>query len=169
MNRGLIIALALSIAANMLLGGFIAGKIAGGPGHDARHGGEGRHGGHHDFDDLTPTARDALRRAFEERRARNAGEHRAMEELKRELVAVISAEKFDRAAATAVVEKFGAADTSFRADMASIMIDAADGLSLEDRRALARHLERKMARGDRMRRRRGEARDGAPPETPPSP
>ncbi len=159
-NRGLIIALGVSLAANVFLGGFLAGKIAGG-GRD--HGPphfERRHG---DLDDVSPAARDALRRAFSEHRNDNAEVWREMRELHRELIDVITAETFDRAAAEAIAAKFEALDASFRSDMARIMIEAADGLSLEDRKALARHLEKRLKRGGS----RGDKPEGSPAGPPP--
>lgn len=162
MNKGLVIALALSLGANVFLGGYVAGKLAGGgyglDGHERR--------GHRvDFDDVTPAARLALRRAFKEHRDENAGYRDAARALHDELVAVMAAETFDRAAADLIAEKFAALDVSFRGDMARIVIEAADGLPLADRRALARHLEKRMRRGDR-RGPMGGREDGPPPDGP---
>ncbi len=162
-NRGLTVALGLSLAANVFLGGFLAGKIAGQESGREPPRFERRHGGHGDHDDMSPAARDALHRAFQEHRDDNAEVWREMRELHRELIDVITAETFDRAAAETVAAKFEALDASFRSDMARIMIEAAEGLSLEDRKTLARHLEKRLKRGGR----RDDKPEGTPAGPPP--
>jgi Spy/CpxP family protein refolding chaperone len=155
-NKGLVIALALSLGANVFLGGYVAGKFAGGDHARERHD-RGLHGPRGDFEDLTPAARAALRRAFKEHRAESGDDMAASRALHDEFIAVLTAETFDRAAADAIAARFAALDISFRGDMARIMIEAADELSLEDRKALARHLEK------RKRRVRGGPPEGGPP------
>ena len=164
MGRGIVIALALSLAANVFLGGFVAGRFAGGP-HDQEgpHAFMFRHGGPEEFSDLTPAARDSLKRAFVAHRAASKDEFREARELHEEFVNVLGAEIFDRAAAEALVAKFEASDTSGRARMARVIVEAAEGLSAEDRKSLAKHIEK---RGGHWKRHKGHP-DGPPPEGPP--
>jgi len=158
-NKGLVIALGLSLAANVFFGGFLVGRLVG----------VGHHGGprlferaaHGHFGDLTPAAREALRREFEERRESGADARREMRKAHQELTAALKAETFDRAAADRIADRLEAADRSFRSGMARLVIEAADGLAREDREALARHLDRRMRRDRAPKAPRGEA---PPPE-----
>lgn len=152
MGRGVIIALALSLAANVFLGGFLAGRIAGGPGfHHAHHGPEFRRHAMEEFADLPPAARESLKRAFIAHR-REAGDMRKEAlALHKEFVSVIGAETFDRPAAEAVIAKIEAVEQRGAAGMARLVVEAAAGLSPEDRRALAEHFDRRE-RGWRERR-----------------
>jgi uncharacterized membrane protein len=157
-GRGIAVALALSLAANVFLGGFVAGKIAGGPRfHHGPPGFDMKGAGHEEFADLPPAARESLKEAFLARRADGADMRREARALHEEFVAVLIAEPWDRAAADAVVAKFEAAEIAGRAGMARLLVEAADGLSAEDRKALAKHLEK---RGER----RGRGRGGPPPD-----
>lgn len=144
MGRGVSIALALSLAANVFLGGFVAGKLAGGHGgHDHMRPFSFRHGPSDGFNDLTPAARESLKRAFTARRAEGGDYFREARALHEEFVRVLSADVFDRAAADAIVAKFDAAERTGRNGMAKLIVDAAEGLSAEDRKSLARHLDRR--------------------------
>ena len=157
MNRGIIIALAFSLAANVFLGGFVAGKIAGGP-HDHRR------DRHHAFAELTPAARESLKRAFVEHRSDRAEARREADMLQRQLVETLGAETFDRTAADEIVAKFATLELRSRSDMARLVVEAADGLELDDRKALAKHLERRgFDRGKHRKGSRPGAKDGAPP------
>lgn len=164
MGRGIVIALALSLAANVFLGGFVAGRLAGGPhDHDGPHVFMFRHGGLEAFSDLTPAARESLKRAFIEHRAASRGGFRETRKLHEEFVKVLGADVYDRAAADALVAKFEAAENSGRAGMARVLVEAAEGLSAEDRKSLAKHIEK---RGGHWKGHRGPG-DGPPPEGPP--
>jgi uncharacterized membrane protein len=158
-NKGLVIALGLSLAANVFFGGFLAGRLAGGGHH--RGAPFFDHGAHGEFGDLTPAAREALRREFEERRESGAEARREVRKAHKELIAALKAETFDRAAADKIADRMEAADASFRSGMARLVIEAAEGLSREDREALARHLDMR-ARRDR----RPKAERVAPPPGP---
>ncbi len=164
MGRGIVIALALSLAANVFIGGFVFGQMAGGPlDRGGLHGFAMRHGGPEGFSDLTPAARESLKRAFEARRAASKEEFRAVRALHEEFVKVLGAEVYDRAAAEALAAKFEAAESLGRAGIARIVIEAAEGLPAEDRKSLAAHIER---RGERWKGRR-DHRGGPPPEEAP--
>ena len=169
MGRGIVIALALSLAANVFLGGFVAGRLAGGPND---HGGPHvfmfrHHDGPEEFSDLTPAARESLKRAFIGQRAASREDFRETRKLHEEFVKVLGAEVYDRAAAEALVAKFEAAEISGQAGMARILVEAAEGLPAEDRKSLAKHIER---RGGHWKGRRGPEDgppDGPPPEEDP--
>lgn len=158
MGRGVIILLALSLAANVFLGGVVAGKMLGGPHFHHRFSGfdGGRHG---HFDDLSPAAREALKRAFVEHRRAQEGQRATMHDLHREFIAALSADAWDRAAAEAVAQKLEAVEPPERAAMARLIIDAADNLSADDRKAIARHLDRRM-----MKRHGGPPPEDGPPK-----
>lgn len=161
MGRGIIIALAASLAANVFLGGFVAGRLIGGDADGASGRGiSSRHGGREAFADLPPAARDSLKRAYLAHRAEGRGAADELKALHRDFVRVLSAEDFDRAAALAIADKADALERSGRTSFIKLVVNAADGLSVEDRKALARHIE---ARGARWKGRRHH-RDGPPPE-----
>ncbi|HNR77877.1 MAG TPA: periplasmic heavy metal sensor [Parvularculaceae bacterium] len=147
MNRGVIVALALSLAANVFLAGMFSGRIMDWPGRDGSHHAHDWKGKHkRSLEDLTPAARESLRRAFvEHRQGHEAAQNEALA-LHRRLVETLSAETYDRATADAIIEQFKALDLRSRSDMARLIVEAADGLPLEDRKALARHLEARAER-----------------------
>lgn len=164
MGRGIIIALALSLAANVFLGGFVFGRMAGVPHHrGGEHGFSLRHDGHDGLSDLTPAARESLKRAFESRRVASRDDFREARALHEEFVKVLGADVYDREAAQSLAAKFEAAESFGRAGMARLIVEAADGLSPEDRKSLAKHLDH---RGKRWKGRRG-GHDGPPPEEAP--
>ena len=166
MGRGIVVALALSLAANVFLGGFVAGKFAGGhSGHDHMRAFSFRHGSPEEFEDLTPAARESLKRAFVARRAEGGDHFREARDLHDEFVRVLSADVFDRAAADAIVAKLDAVERSGRAGMAKMIVDTAEGLSADDRKSLARHLDRRShGRWKGGHGRRNGGNDGPPPE-----
>lgn len=172
MGRTVTILLALSLAANVFLGGFIAGRIAGPslPGidrHDGAHPGHGPGGPYAEFDELPPAAREKLKALIRQDRERMAQTLREGRSLHEEFIAVLTAENFDRAAAEAVAAKIEAFQRERRPSMPRLVVETVDGLSLEDRRALAALVERRMGEDLRVRGRRGHKRwrgaDGPPP------
>lgn len=169
MGRGIIIALALSLAANVFLGGFVFGRMAGGP-HDrgGPHVLGNRHDGPESFSDMTPLARESLKRAFEARRAMSREQFREASALHEEFVKVLGADVYDRAAAEALAAKFEAAESFGRAGMARLIVEAADGLSAQDRKSLADHIARRGHWTERHRRREGPPPGPPPEEIPPS-
>lgn len=175
MGRTIGVLLALSLAANVFLGGFVAGRIAlpGLPafdharGHDERgH----RGGGRHRFDDLPPLARERMKAAFVKKRDEFAATFREGRALRDEFVSTLTAETFDRAAAEAVAAKIDAFEEKRRGSMPRLVIEMMDGLPVEDRRAIAALVEKRMteemAGPGRRRHGRGEPPpdDGPPAE-----
>ena len=178
MGRTIGVLLALSLAANVFLGGFVAGRLAGPNlsgferGREDDRGGPG--GGRHDFDDLPPAAREKMKAAFKDKREEFARTFREGRALRDEFVGILTAETFDRAAAEAAAAKIEAFEEKRRRSMPRLVIDMMDGLSVEDRRALAALVERRMAEdmaGPRGRRRHGGKighEDGPPTDVPPT-
>lgn len=182
MGRTIGILLAISLAANVFLGGFVAGRVAGpnlpgfdhgrdkdGRGHEGRG---GHRGGHPDFDGLSPAAREKLKASFQKNREEIAGAFREGRALRDEFIGILTAETFDRAAAEAAAAKLEAFDEKRRGSMPRLVIEVMDGLSAEDRRAVAELVERRMMEemagpGKRRRGRRGEGPPPPPPEDDP--
>lgn len=177
MGRTIGVLLAVSLAANVFLGGFVAGRIAGPklPGFDHARDGEGRdHArGRHDFDDLPPAVREKMKAAFKDKREEFAQTFREGRALRDEFVSTLTAETFDRAAAEAAAAKIEAFEEKRRRSMPRLVIDMMDGLSAEDRRALAALVERRMTEdmagpGKRRRGRRGHSEPPPPEDGPPT-
>ena len=173
MGRTIGVLLALSLAANVFLGGFVAGRIAGPKlaGFDRHHdgspgGGPKRGDPYAELDELPPAAREKLKALFRQNRESFVATFRDGRALHREFVSVLTAETFDRAAAEAVAAKLEAFDRERRRSTPRLIIEAMDGLSVEDRRALAAIVERRMMddmRGGSRRHHRFERRDRRPP------
>ncbi|HBS36415.1 MAG TPA: hypothetical protein DEA50_15270 [Parvularcula sp.] len=170
MGRTIGILLALSLAANVFLGGFVAGRVAGpgfGPfdhgrrGHDAR-GSDARL----EFEALPEAAREKLRAVFRANRAEFASTLREGRALQREFIAILTAETIDRAAAEAAAARIESFEAERRRSTPRLFVSVMDGLPPEDRRALARVIERRLAEdliGPGRRGRRGRA-PGPPPD-----
>lgn len=161
MGRTIGILLALSLAANVFLGGFVMGRVAvpGFPGFGLERG-EGGRGPHHDgrdeFRKLSPAAQERVKASFRKGRREMAAAFRDGAALREEFVSVLTAETFDRAAAEAVAAKIEAFEKERRPSTPRVIIDVMDGLSAEDRRIVADLVERRMAAdraGGGMRRR----------------
>lgn len=175
MGRPVIILLALSLAANVFLGGFVAGRIASptiaGIGESAGH--RNRSEEHRrDLEALPPAVREKLRSAFRNNREEFVKSFREGRALHQEFIGILTADVFDRASAEAAAAKIEAFDGKRRQSMPRLVIDAMEGLSVEDRRALAAVVERRMMEdaggpGRRHHRRRSHGKDDAP-EPPPA-
>lgn len=170
MGRTIGILLALSLAANVFLGGFVAGRIAGRGFSGFDHGSHGDHGrgGDHRraFDALPEAAREKLRAAYKEHRAAVAATSQEARALRREFISILTADAFDRAAAEAAAAKIAAFEAERRRSTPRLLISAMDGLPAEDRRALARAFERRITEDMRGPGRRGR-RDDRPAGDPP--
>lgn len=159
MNRGVIIALTLSLAANVFLGGFVAGRMMGPRFHGPPPALS---------DDLMAMGREALPpEALRELRQAMLAERHAFREIRRESAAIrmafieaLSAEEFDRATADAAAARIAAAEGERRARAAAMLVDVAAKLSPEDRKAFAQALR---ANHERRRHRMPHHRE-SPPE-----
>jgi uncharacterized membrane protein len=142
MNKGLAIALFASLAANIFLGGFVVGRLAGGPGHPRFD-----HPRHHagpmmepNLDALSSPGREAFHNVFEAERETLRERHRTLRERRTAFAAALTAEPFDRARAEAALNDLHAVTAEQQAAFAALMIDAVEELSDEDRKLLAKSI-----------------------------
>ena len=184
MNRGLAIALAASLAANVFLGGFVAGRLfnapppkpvaeagerplgerqAAPPGVDGRpdrraFAGGGPLGG---FGltgaDLPPEARAVLRETLRERRGDFRRDRIREQRLRAALRKALDADEFDRDAVEQAMTEMAEFHSARQKRFSAFLIDFFESLPAEERKAI---LERSAERFDR---RRGFGR-GAPPD-----
>jgi len=168
MNKGLMALLALSLAANVFLGGFVAGRMVGGPPHER---GMGRGAEfvremswriRGDFEELSPAARNAFRKVFEDRRDELRGSFRETRRLRRAFSEALSADIWNRTEVEAALAALRAVESAHQATLAASLVDAFEGLSPEDRKALVAAMDRRRPDG---RGRRG-PRDGNGPPRP---
>lgn len=163
MNKGLAIALFLSLAANIFLGGFAVGRFAGAPRHP-HHDHPSMHAGPMmapNVEALSPEGRAAFHAVFEAERDALQQRHGALKVRRAAFAAALIAEPFDRAAAEAALEELHAVTAEQQGAFAALMIDAVEKLSGDDRKALAKSI----VNGDHWRpqKRRHHRRDGFPP------
>lgn len=159
--------LALSLAANVFLGGFVAGRLVGPQGFHHR----GHRGAEATFEAraLSPEGREIVRAAFKEQREALFGSARESRKRRDAVAAALAADPFDRAGVEAAVAAFRETDAEHRRAIAKTLIDAAEKLSVEDRKSLAAS-QFGAAHGRRGRMMRLLHEDGPPPgETPPPP
>ncbi len=146
MGRGLIVALLLaSLAANVFLGGFVAGRLLGAsqieearPDEIAGPPPRGGRGGPFPGDPskLPPEVREVFRDAFIVNRAGLRSNRRAVLDARRDLAEILSADEWDRAAVEAAMARVRAAHDAEAAGQSKLMIDALEKLSVEERKAL---------------------------------
>ncbi|MEZ5920928.1 MAG: periplasmic heavy metal sensor [Parvularculaceae bacterium] len=137
MGRGIAIALALSLGANIFLGGFVAGRMLHGVSGDRPPVGDYRGEKGERGPELSDAARDKMRAAFKAHRPEFRQSMIEAKALHAEFTKVLTAETFDRAAAEDVAEKLAAYEGERRAQFTKLIIETVDGMSLEDRKALA--------------------------------
>ncbi|MEZ5895010.1 MAG: periplasmic heavy metal sensor [Parvularculaceae bacterium] len=167
MGRGLIIGLSLSLAANVFMGGFIAGRLAHDPSalappgafHVREFGGPAAQ---------DPQVRDAFRKAFGDHRKEFRAHYHEVKKLRKEFTAVLGADEWDRAKAETLARQIEAHERSREKSMLLILVDVFDGLPAEKRKALAAEMKRKAdtRRRSRHGRRSGDRSDQPPPPPP---
>lgn len=171
MNRGLTILLAISVAANVFLGGFVAGRLLGGP-PQGKHVHSSFDGGRsfnwkmgREIEELSPEAREAFRNVFAESRERLIENHRETKRLRKALSEALAADPWSRTQVEAAHAELRAAESAQQAALAELLIDAFEGLSAEDRKALTSAMDKRDMRKMRMRMhdKREGGRDGPPP------
>lgn len=161
--KGVTAALLVSLAINIALFSFMAGRMAGGA--PLRPGGPAGPGAF--FDRATPETRALLRDAFIDRR--NDARPPRLETAKRrlELRDAILAEPFDRARVEAAYAAFRASEFDMHKVNGAIVMDVLAKLPLDERKALVNALA--APDGDRHAFRPGARRDRAPPTEPADP
>lgn len=143
MSRLLTILLAMSLAANVFLGGFVAGRMLGGPPHHGPHMARGEPGGgprmplFGAMDALSPEGVKIMHETLKDERARVREGLGKSVELRRALGAAVGAETFDRAKAEAAFAAIQAADAENHRVVVGLVLDAAEKMSPADRKALA--------------------------------
>ena len=151
--RRLAVALAVSVAVNLFLGGFIAARaLRGGGHHDARH----EHGhflGPRGLSrDGDSGAEQALRRTMRKREVAFRGQKQEMHVARDAVSAAFQAEPFDPHALERALTALRAETAASQALMHESLIEAAPALSTGQRRRLAeRVLEREPGFGRRAR------------------
>ncbi len=169
MGRGVIIALAVSLAANVFLAGFLAGRVFGvtdGPATmgepDGRRPPGPRPGGPSGLlgDSLaqSPAAREAVRAAFKERRVEIIRDRREFERQRRALARALMADPFDRPAAEEALAALLAAAAKREREMTGLLLDVLEDLPADERRALIEAAEERRGAHRRRMRREGPPR-----------
>lgn len=158
------IALALSLAANVFLGGFVAGRMHGGPppapfGRPA--GGEAmlllRAAAEQ------PEIREKFEKRFGGQRGRLRAEFEELAGLRRALGEALAAEPFVRADAEAAAAALSAFNARREQRGAEFLIDVFEALPAEDRRAIVEKREQSQQRREQQFRERARRwRDAAP-------
>lgn len=164
--KGLGVALLVSLAINIALISFMAGRLAGGaPPRLGAHAAQERF-----IDRAPPEVRDLLRGKFAERWRDVEPAQREVRRLRTALRDAILAEPFDRKRVEAAYAAFRAADAAIQQIHGSVVIDALAELPLEDRKMLVDALAA-PGRGRPPRPQRPhDARDlDAPPDAPRAP
>ncbi|HXI86706.1 MAG TPA: periplasmic heavy metal sensor [Parvularculaceae bacterium] len=170
MRTGLVIALAVSLAANVLLGGFVAGRMIGGPPHEFFHGahGHGRGGGammFGDLDALSPQAREAFRAVFKTHHDEMRGDFQEVMRLRGAFADALAADPWDRARAEKALADLRVVESKQQTALGAIMIDAFEKLSAADRKALIDSArDRRRAMDARRALMRGRHMDGDEPD-----
>ena len=141
MGRGLIALLVLSLAANVFLGGFVAGRFLGKPPHETaapigEHGPRGGGRGER-FAHLSPEAREAMREIFQARRDLFREHRMERRELQRALHEAMIAEPWNREAVELAMAALREKGSEHHEAQNKVLLDALENLSLEDRKALA--------------------------------
>lgn len=149
--KPVVIGLFASVALNIALVGFMAGRLAGGaPPFGMRHGHFGPSS--RMLEGASPATRDLLREAFASRQDALRTPREAVRARRKALLDAVVAEPFDRARTLAAFEAFQAADAELRGAHAGVVIDVMAKLPLTERRALIEALaQQRPMRGMRMR------------------
>ena len=171
MGRGIAIALALSLGANIFLGGFVAGRMLHGVAGDRPPVGDyrGEKGGR--GPELSDAARDKMRAVFKAHRPEFRQSMKEARALHAEFTRLLTAKTFDRAAVEDVAERLAAYEGERRAQFTRLIIETVDGMSLEDRKALAasfpeRQFGPRRSHHRRPKWNRARPRPGPPPAAP---
>lgn len=165
MSRGLMVLLALSMTANVGLG-FIAGRHLASPSPPpgpppafARGFGMRLTP---DLEALSPEARAAFRRVFDERRDTLKHNHHETRRLRNELSRALAADQWSRTEVDAAVAALRSAESAQQAAMSQLIVEAFEGLSAADRKALVEAMDKRREHVGRFRLRGSEADAHAP-------
>jgi uncharacterized membrane protein len=133
LSMGVRIALAVSLAANLLLVGFVVGQAIHGPWRE--------HGGQLTIEKLTgkmpPEVRDVVRASLRERRPEIANKMAAVREARAEVRAAIGAEPFDPARLAAAFAAVRDRSRAVQEDVQAAAVEAIAKLPPDTRRKLS--------------------------------
>lgn len=171
MNKTLAALLAVSLFANIFLGGFVAGRLFGAPapGEDGRFPHERLHpapspgaGGMMlpDLEALPADRRALFRESFSRRRDELRRNWAEVHERRQAFAEALAAEPWDRAKAEVALKDLMAATNAQEALFADLLIDSLEGLTAEERKAVLK---------ESARRRPLRMRDHGPRRAPPPP
>lgn len=152
MGRGLMIALAASLACNVFLGGFVAGRLLGKPPHGPppergmieMRGMMGAPG------ILSEEGREVFAAVFAERRDALRQSRRAAREARRAMAESLNKQPWDQAAVDQAIAAFHQAQDDHRTMQTDLFVEAYQKLSAEDRKALTEHQSRRRGRRGRF-------------------
>ena len=152
MGRGLMIALAASLACNVFLGGFVAGRLLGKHPHPPppergmieMRGMMGAPG------ILSEEGREVFAAVFIERRGELRESRRAVREARRAMTESLGKQPWDQAAVDQAIAAFHQAQDGHRTVQTDLFVEAYKKLSAEDRKALNEHQSRRRGRGGRL-------------------
>ncbi|MBB5519364.1 periplasmic heavy metal sensor [Amphiplicatus metriothermophilus] len=165
--RTLTIILFASLAANVFLGGFVAGRLVGDAAPSAtrvEHHGWADRGDHRRLAGaLSEEGREVFRQAFNAHREEIKSSHREARRLRRAYAETLVADPWDRARAEAALAALQEAEADYARTMGRMLLDAMEKLSLKDRQAMIDKMAKKRHMKRLMRER---AEDGAPPRPP---
>lgn len=158
MRLAVTILLALSLAANVFLGGFVAGRLLGGPGlHRPPLGAHGmgppRPALIAAAESLSPEGREIFRKTFESEGAKLRADFGRSGELRRAFAEALAAEPFDRARSEAALAAMQAADAESHRAASLLFIEAAEKMTPADRAVLVEAYRNRHRKAWRERRR----------------
>jgi len=143
-TKRLVIALAASVTLNLFLGGFLTARAVIGRPHDMHHAGPGPFLGPRG---LFGTARLAnaqpqVKQVFERHREGLRNHRRQMHEARRGVAEALTAEPFERARLERALAGARQATDASQAAMHAALVEVAEAVGPEERRALARSTRR---------------------------
>jgi len=145
MRSTLMVLLALSVAANVFLGGFVAGRMLGGPPHHRPPIGapQGPHGMGPQrpplivaAESLSPEGRKIFRETFEAQGERLRKDFETSRDLRRAFAEAVASEPFNRTKAEDALAALQASESESHRAAATLVIDAAEKMSPADRALL---------------------------------
>jgi uncharacterized membrane protein len=175
MGRGLTVLLILSLAANVFLGGFVAGRFVGGPPHHPHlmpmPGDLSARGAFRDLEALTPEERDAFRAVFKQKRGEFRKTMHDVFTLRTAFGEALAADPWDRARVEKALADLTAAEGARQTAVSMLLIDAFETLPAEKRKALVEEASKHPGdwRSHRDRRRKFDRRLEPPPGEGPPP
>lgn len=154
MNRGLMILLLCSLAANVFLAGFVGGRVLGESPHAKGERRAPPPGGMimiRDFGALPPDARESFRVVFRDRKPELRQSYHELRRRREAFAEALAADVWDRARVETALNDLRAVEGAHQTTLAHLIIDAFEGLSADERKAV---IEAQAKRRDAWRDRR---------------